>query len=198
MYIPIHFVETDQNILHAFIRENSFATIVFQTSNGLDAHHVPMLLGDDNVLRGHIAKANPIWKNYTNPIVLVIFQGENSYISPSFYPSKQIDGKAVPTWNYSAVHANGEIVFIHDKDWLLDTVSKLSDFHEKNFAMPWKIADAPPQYIAQMLHAIVGFEIKIETIEGKFKLSQNHSQSNRDGVRIGLEAIGKNPSNLVR
>lgn len=197
MYIPNHFSQNDTEILFEFMRENSFATMVFQTENGLDAHHIPVLLGDDKVLRGHIAKANPVWKNATSAKVLAIFHGENSYISPNFYPSKQIDGKAVPTWNYSAVHAHGEIEFIHDQKWLLDIVSKLSDFHEKDFPTPWQISDAPNDYIEKMLNAIIGFEIKITKLECKFKLSQNQSATNQEGVKRGLEKLGKNPKNLV-
>lgn len=197
MYIPNHFSQNDAEILCEFMRENSFATMVFQNGLGLDAHHIPVLLGDDKVLRGHIAKANPIWKTATNPNVLVIFQGQNSYISPNFYPSKQIDGKAVPTWNYSAVHVHGEIEFIHDKKWLLYIVTELSDFHEKDFSAPWQISDAPNDYIEKMLNAIVGFEIKINRLEGKFKLSQNQSTINQEGVKNGLASLGKKPKNLV-
>lgn len=198
MHTPPHFTETDTGVLHAFMRAFPFATIVCQTAIGMDAHHIPVLLGDDGVLRGHISKANQIWKDITNPNVLAIFQGENSYISPSFYPSKQIDGKAVPTWNYSAVHAHGTITFIHDKDWLWETLNALSNFHEQNFESPWQLSEAPPEYIDRMLGAIVGFEIKISKLEGQFKLSQNKSEADREGVRTGLIKLGRKPDNLVR
>ena len=198
LHTPPDFTETDTLVLHNFMRENPFSTIVFETANGIDAHHIPVLLGEDNILRGHISKANLVWQNIKIPNVLAIFHGENSYISPTFYPSKQINGKAVPTWNYSAIHATGTIEFIHDKDWLLQTLENLSDFHEKDFETPWKIADAPPEYIARMLNAIVGFEIKITKLNAQFKLSQNHSDANREGVRLGLEKLGLNSVKLVR
>ncbi|KAF0114613.1 MAG: transcriptional regulator [Hyphomonadaceae bacterium] len=198
MHAPDQFAETDIAILHRLMRENSFATIICQTANGMDAHHIAVLLGDDNVLRGHVSRANSVWKDIASPNVLAIFQGESSYISPSFYASKQIDGKAVPTWNYSAVHAHGSIEFIHDKAWLWDTLNALSNFHEQDFESPWQISDAPHEYIERMLGAIVGFEIKITALVGQFKLSQNKSEADREGVRTGLIKLGKNPDNLVR
>lgn len=198
MHTPPHFAETDPAILCDFMRKYPFATIVIQTNDGMDAHHIPVLLGNDNVLRGHISKANPVWKNITSPKVLAIFQGPNAYISPSFYPSKHIDGKAVPTWNYSAVHAHGAIKFIHDKEWLLETITKLSDFHEIDFEAPWKISDAPDKYISRLLNAIVGFEIQIENLEAMFKLSQNHNETNRQGVRRALLDQCKDADKLVR
>lgn len=198
MHLPPQFAENDIAILHEFMRENPFSTIICQTTNGIDAHHSPVLLGEDGVLRGHISRANCVWKNIANHNILAIFHGENSYISPSFYPSKQIDGKAVPTWNYSAVHAHGSIEFTHDKSWLLDTLNALSNFHEQDFENPWQISDAPHEYIERMLGAIVGFEIKITALVGQFKLSQNKSEADREGVRTGLIKLGKNPDNLVR
>jgi transcriptional regulator len=198
MHAPTQFTETDAAILHQFMREHPFATIICQAANGMDGHHIPVLLGEDGVLRGHVSRANSVWKDIVDPNVLAIFQGENSYISPSFYISKQIDGKAVPTWNYSAVHAHGTITFIHDKDWLWETLNALSDFHEQDFENPWKIADAPREYIDRMLGAIVGFEIKITALEGQFKLSQNKAEADRKGVRTGLIKSGKKPDFLVR
>jgi transcriptional regulator len=139
------------------------------------------------VLRGHVARANPVWRTYrADSEALAIFQGPQAYVSPSFYPSKRETGEVVPTWNYAVVHARGTLRFVHDAVWLRALVSRLTDANEAPRQMPWKIDDAPPPYIERMLGLIVGFEFSIVSLTGKWKLSQNHPTANRLGVAQGL------------
>lgn len=195
MYVPEHFRETRIEILRTFIEQHSFGTLVAVTSEGITANHVPMqLLAAPNgpgLLRGHIARANPLWRLLEGgDPVLAIFLGPDHYVSPSWYPSKHEHGKAVPTWNYAAVHVKGTVRFIEDAEWLRSLVASLTDEHERHSAHPWKITDAPADYIAGMVRAIVGFEIQVSAIEGKFKASQNRSAADRAGVAAALRAAG--------
>ena len=178
MYVPDHFREDRPDVLHDAMRRIGFATLV---TTGLEANHLPMLL-KDGVLRGHVARANPVWKA-GDGAALAIFLGPHAYVSPNWYPSKAETGKAVPTWNYITVHARGAISWIQDADWLRAHVTALSDAHEAERPEPWKVSDAPASYIDSLLRAIVGFELTIETLEGKYKLSQNRDAADRDGVR---------------
>jgi transcriptional regulator len=186
MYIPEHFREDRPQVLHDAMRRIAFATLV---TEGLEANHLPMLLGD-GVLRGHVARANAVWKQGDGP-ALGIFLGEHAYVSPNWYPSKSATGKAVPTWNYITVHARGTIKWIQDADWLHAHVSSLSDTHEAIQPKPWAVGDAPASYVDALLRAIVGFELTIEMLEGKWKLSQNRDAADRDGVRDGLLREGR-------
>ena len=181
MYIPDAFREDRPKLLQDAMRLIGFATLV---TTGLEANHLPMLF-QDGVLRGHVARANPVWKA-GDGAVLAIFLGPHAYVSPGWYPSKAETGKAVPTWNYITVHARGPVRWIQDADWLRAHVATLSDTHEAGRAQPWAMTDAPAAYIDSLVSAIVGFEITIETLEGKWKLSQNRSDADRDGVRAGL------------
>jgi transcriptional regulator len=139
-------------------------------------------------IRGHIARANPLWRDYrAETQALAIFQGPQVYISPSFYPSKVKTGEVVPTWNYAVVHASGTLRFIQDAGWLRNFVAGLTATHEAPRSMPWKIDDAPAPYIDKMLGLIVGFEFSIVTLSGKWKVSQNRSQADREGVMRNLE-----------
>jgi transcriptional regulator len=195
MYLPKHFEESRLEVLQAFIHANPFAVLVANTPGGLVANHIPMELeqGTDRlgVLRGHIARANPLWKNCPpDAEVLSIFQGADSYITPSWYPSKRDGGKAVPTWAYAVTHAYGPIRFIHDADWLLGLVSRLSDRQEATRTVPWAVADAPADYVNRLLGAIVGLEIPVTRVEGKWKVDQNMKSTDRLGVAQGLQAIG--------
>jgi transcriptional regulator len=183
MYVPDHFREDRTEVLHQAMRQIGFATLVTQ---GLDANHLPILL-DGNVLRGHVARANPVWKQAEGP-ALAIFLGPHAYVSPSWYPSKAETGKAVPTWNYITVHARGRIAWRHEPDWLRAHVTALSDAHEAQRAQPWAVGDAPETYIQTMLRGVVGFELTIESLQGKYKLSQNRDAADRAGVR---EAFGR-------
>ena len=181
MYVPDHFREDRPDVLHDAMRRIGFATLVTQ---GLEANHLPMLL-EGGVLRGHVARANPVWKAGAGE-ALAIFLGPHAYVSPSWYPSKAETGKAVPTWNYLTVHARGAINWIQDADWLRAHVGALSAAHETGRENPWAITDAPAGYVDGLLRAIVGFELTIAKLEGKWKLSQNRDAADRAGVREGL------------
>ncbi len=193
MYIPPHFNETDPSVLHNLIRSYPFAAWVTQVESELTVNHLPFLLkvgqdqNDCGRLVGHVARANPVWTACSSGVnSVVVFQGAQSYISPSWYPSKQDGGKAVPTWNYAVVHAHGQPRVIDDRDWLLQHVSQLSELHERQRNLPWRITDAPTDYIEHMLRAIIGIEIPITRLEGKWKVSQNRSEQDRLGVVAGL------------
>jgi len=181
MYVPDHFREDRPDVLHDAVRRIGFATLV---TRDLDANHLPMLL-EGNVMRGHVARANPVWKQGAGE-ALAIFLGPHAYVSPNWYPSKAETGKAVPTWNYITVHARGTINWVQDPDWLRTHVGALSATHEAGRENPWAISDAPASYLDGLLRAIVGFELVITKLEGKWKLSQNRDAADRAGVRDGL------------
>lgn len=191
MYLPKHFEETRVDVLHALIRAYSFGALVTQTPGELDANHIPFEVDPDpspfGTLRGHVARANPVWCQ-TSPgaEALVIFQGPDTYISPSWYPTNRTTGKVVPTWNYAVVHAHGVPRFIDDRAWLRAFVEKLTDRHEARRQEPWKVTDAPADYIDKQVGAIVGLEIPITRLIGKWKVSQNRSPDDRAGVIEGL------------
>jgi transcriptional regulator len=191
MYVPDHFREDRPDVLQDAVRRIGFATLVTQ---GLDANHLPMLL-QDGVLRGHVARANPVWKSGAGE-ALAIFLGPHAYVSPNWYPSKTETGKAVPTWNYLTAHARGAINWIQDADWLRAHVTALSATHEAGRENPWAIGDAPASYVDGLLRAIVGFELTITKLEGKWKLSQNRDTADRAGVRDGL--LGDDHEDLSR
>ena len=191
MYIPAHFNESRLSELHAFINKYPFGAVITGASGHIEANHVPLILdpssGPFGMLRGHIARANSLWRDVGSETeVLVLFQGPSSYVSPSLYPSKKEHGKVVPTWNYGVVHARGRLKWEHDPKWLRALVGQLTDQHEANQLEPWRVSDAPEEYVAKMLDAIVGLEISITELRGKLKLSQNRSESDREGVRRGL------------
>jgi len=189
MYVPDAFREDRTDVLRDAVRQIGFATLVTQGPDGAEANHLPLLL-DGDVLRGHVARANPVWKSGEGA-ALAIFLAAHAYVSPSWYPSKIEHGKAVPTWNYLTVHARGDIRWIADADWLRAHVTALSDAHETGRNEPWAVSDAPAVYIDAMLRGIVGFEIAIATLEGKWKLSQNRAGADREGVREGLLKEGR-------
>lgn len=193
MYLPKHFEETRSEVLHALIRARPLATLVTLASNGLEANHIPLHLVTDSgvlgTLRGHVARANPLWRDYSSEVeTLAIFHGPNSYVSPSWYPSKREHGKVVPTWNYAAVHAYGRLRTIDDPVWLGELLDTLTSQHEVFSTAPWTVSDAPADYVEKMMGAIVGIEIEITRLSGKWKLSQNQPVSNRAGVVDGLRA----------
>lgn len=184
MYTPKHFVETRVEALHGLIRAYPFATVVTRAADGLTANHLPFeLVGE--VLHGHIARGNEL-AQLDGAEVLLIFQGPDGYISPNWYPSKHETGREVPTWNYAVVHVHGRLRVIDDAIWLRRLLETLTDHHEAGQPQPWKITDAPDDHIEKSLRAIVGLEVAIGRIEGKFKLSQNHPARNRAGVVAGL------------
>ena len=193
MYTPRAFALEDLPQLQQLIQHTRLAQLVTVGEQGLQASHLPLLLnpneGPNGTLYGHLAKANPQWRDLQNGSdALVIFAGAEAYISPSFYPAKAEHGKVVPTWNYIAVHAYGKAEIFTDAERLLAVVSALTDRHENGRARPWAVSDAPADYIDGMLKAIVGFALPMERLIGKRKLSQNRSSADIAGVRDGLAA----------
>jgi len=191
MYIPRHFQQKNREALYDLIRKHPLATLVVNTSSGLCANHIPLRLvrnsSTDIVLHGHIAKANPLWKDSSRE-ALAIFQGTDAYISPNWYPTKQEHGKVVPTWNYVAVHAAGQIQFIDERHWKANFLERLTEEHESNQEKPWAVSDAPEEFTEKMLSAIVGFEIAVRELSGKWKISQNQIEKNQTGAINGLSA----------
>ncbi len=193
MYLPAHFEETDLGVLHTLIEAHPLATWALNGAGDEPplVNHLPLLLdrsrGPFGTLIGHVARANPVWQRAGGPGVFV-FQGAQAYISPGFYPSKQEHGKVVPTWNYAVVHAHGRARTVEDPQGLHALVSRLTDHHERDRAAPWQVGDAPADYIEQMLRAIVGIEVEIERVVGKWKVSQNRPAADRQGVVAGLGA----------
>ena len=184
MYTPKHFAEMRVEVLRGLIRDCPFATVVSNGADGLAANHLPFeLVG--NALHGHVARGNELAR-LDGAEVLVVFRGPDGYISPNWYPTKQETHREVPTWNYVVAHVHGRLKVLEDAAWLRALLERLTDRHEATEPQPWRIDDAPVDHVEKMLHAIVGIEIAIERIEGKFKLSQNHPERNRLGVIAGL------------
>ena len=181
MYIPPHFEEKDPAVLRALVRAHPLGAWV---TSSLVVNHIPFLLRDDKLV-GHVSRANGVWKSLAGESV-VIFQGPEAYITPSWYASKKEHGKVVPTWNYAVVHVHGTPRAIEDRDWLLGLVTELTDTHEAGEAKPWKVTDAPPDYVQAQLKGIVGIEVSIRAMVGKWKASQNRSPADRAGVVEGL------------
>lgn len=188
MYLPAHFDVTDRAALHALVRARPLATWATVLDGAPLVNHVPFLLdagqGEHGTLIGHVARANPVWR-HPAPSVLA-FHGPEAYISPAWYPAKREHGKVVPTWNYAVVHAHGLPQVVEDAGELLDIVGRLTTQHESGRPAPWAVADAPADYVQQMLRAIVGIRIPVQRWVGKFKLSQNHTAGNRQGAIDGL------------
>jgi transcriptional regulator len=194
MYMPAHFAETDVEVLHHFLRQHPFATLITNGADGPEATHVPTVfhpeVGSQGVLRCHLARANGHWKTVQPAVpVLAIFQGMDHYITPSWYPTKQEHGKVVPTWNYVAVHVRGRARLFEDQRELIAHLRTLTDQQERSFEQPWSAADAPASYVEALTKAIVGIEITINKIEGKCKASQNQPESNQTGVVAGLTRL---------
>jgi transcriptional regulator len=190
VYVPTHFEETRTDVLHALIRAHPLAALVTQTPDGLVANHLPFEIDPDpapfGTLRGHMARANPQWRTPSDAPALAIFQGPSAYVSPAWYATKQDTGRVVPTWNYAVVHAHGPLRVIHDRDWLREFVTRLTTRHEAARPDPWQVTDAPVDYIDTQLAAIVGIEMPIAQLEGKWKVSQNRPPADRAGVVEGL------------
>ena len=195
MYLPKTFEESDPERMIAFIRAHPLATLVSTNADGLCADHIPMLIerdaGGTMLLRGHVARANPLWRNLgTGAAVLAIFHDAGGYVTPSWYASKRETGKVVPTWNYVAVHARGIGRAVDDADWLRAFLACLTDAHESRREAPWKLSDAPADYVAAQLQAIVGIEVHVTAMQGKWKMSQNRLPRDIDGVIAGLRSQG--------
>jgi transcriptional regulator len=203
MYRPPHFRENDPATLAAFVDAHPLAVLVGIGPSGIVANHIPLIRletpGEHMILRGHVARANDFWKTTAaESSVLAIFGGLDRYISPAWYPTKAETGEVVPTWNYSVVHAHGRITFTQDAGWLRTLVEALTNRHEGVRPVPWKVSDAPSEYLDRMLKAIVGFEIVVEKLEGKFKASQNRTERERAGVISGLTADGDSEETVTQ
>lgn len=203
MYIPAHFQVEDPAALHALIRQHPLGMLVTHTDEGLDANHIPFELlesADGHVrLLAHVARANPVWQQISEgQAALVVFRAEEAYISPNWFPSKHEAHKQVPTWNYRVVHVHGSVHVHQDEKFLRGVLARLTRTHEQHTqtrapqAHPaWKMTDAEPAYLQQMLGAIVGIEICVSRMEGKFKLSQNRSAQDQQGAAEGLAQVGE-------
>lgn len=197
MYIPKHFEEPRIDAMQALMRDYPLATLVTWSADGLNANHIPLhLTADDSspygCLRGHVARANPLWSNFDKASeILAIFQAENAYISPSWYTSKQETGKVVPTWNYAAVHAYGYLNVIDDPAWIRSQLDAMTAEHEANLPQPWALSDAPPDFTERLIGQIVGIEITLTRLLGKWKVSQNQPPENRISVIAGLNETGQ-------
>ena len=199
MYQPEHHREDDPGVQHALIRAHPLGLLVTTGKGGLEANPIPFVLdaaaGPQGVLKGHLARANRQWRDFDRSIAaLVVFQGAEAYITPSWYATKVETGKVVPTWNYAIVQVYGALRVIEDADWLRRQIDALTLAQEGRRPEPWQVADAPEPFVAAMLRGIVGIEIEIARIEGKWKVSQNRPEADRDGVVAGLTGEGSAPA----
>ncbi|WP_426191979.1 FMN-binding negative transcriptional regulator [Massilia sp. DWR3-1-1] len=194
MYTPSHFDETRPAVLAALIDAHPLGAIITHGAAGLGADHIPFEYGAPTpaapwgTLRAHVARANPLWRQDGHE-VMVLFQGAHGYISPSLYEEKPLSGKVVPTWNYAVVHGHGVLRAVDDPAWLLALLERLTARHEGARAAPWALADAPPAYIATLVRALVGIEIVLTRLDGKWKLSQNRSPADQLAIAAELPAL---------
>ena len=191
MYLPSHFAETRVDVMHAAIRAQPLGLLITLADAGLQANPIPFLVDAGptpwGTLRGHVARANPLWREARADVeALVVFHGPQAYISPALYPTKAATGKVVPTWNYVTVQARGRLRAMDDAKWVRGIVERLTMTHEAARAVPWAVSDAPDDYIGTMLRAIVGIEIELTALQGKWKVSQNRNEADRQGVAYGL------------
>jgi transcriptional regulator len=203
MYLPAHFEETRVEVLHRLVRNHPLGLLVTHGADGLQADSIPFLIdpepGPFGTLRAHVARANPVWRDAGGRDALVVFQGPQAYVSPGWYASKAEHGKVVPTWNYVMLQARGRLRTVEDAAWLQALVTRLTDTHEAAQARPWSVGDAPPAYVDAMLRAIVGIEIEVVSLAGKWKVSQNRSAADRAGTVAGLAAQpGENAQQMAR
>ena len=195
MYLPPYHAQPDTDALRALIDAHPLGAWVCQSSDGLVANHIPFLLdrsrGASGALLGHVSRGNTVWQQLQGDAQsVVLFQGPQSYITPTWYPSKIEHGKVVPTWNYAVAHVHGVARAIHDKDWLLELLTRLTAANEAAMPIPWKVADAPSDFIDRLMGAVVGIEIPIDRIVGKLKVSQDEAVQDRLGTVAGLTAQG--------
>lgn len=195
MFQPPIFRENRVDQIHNLMRSSPFASLSTYQSGRLETDHIPMMIHEDlsekGILRGHIARGNPICRLEENSHqALVVFQGPQTYISPGWYPSKEEHGKAVPTWNYVVAHARGQLKLVKDNDWLLEHLASLSHQHEAQREKPWTLSDAPDEFITRQLKGIVGLEIEIEELDAVWKASQNKDARDKAGIVTGLRGEG--------
>jgi transcriptional regulator len=196
VYVPEHFREERIEVLRNAIRSAGMATLVSMTTDGLIASHAPLMLDPEpapyGTLIGHLARANPHARTADRGVqTLVIFQGPDGYITPSYYAAKREHGKVVPTWNYEAIHAYGTLQVFDDPVRLRDVVTRLTQLHETPRTAPWAVSDAPEDFVQGMLRGIVGIALPITRLEGKIKMSQNRPAADQAGVIDGLRLDGK-------
>jgi transcriptional regulator len=196
VYLPPAFSVSDREMHFGLIEANPLGLLISHGETGLAANHVPFLLDRERgVLQAHLARANTQWRDFTaENDALVVFQSADHYITPSWYASKREHGKVVPTWNYVAVHVRGKARAIEDADWLRRQIDRLTEAHEYDRAKPWATTDAPAPFIESQLKGIIGLEVTIAATEGKWKVSQNRPEADRNGVAEGLEADGTEQS----
>lgn len=195
MYVPQHFSETDLAVLQDLITQHPLGALVTYGHGGLDANHLPFefvpLEGTPGTLRAHVARQNPVWQDVSDgDEVLVIFRAAEAYVSPNWYPSKHEFHKQVPTWNYMVVHAHGRIRIRDDERYVRGVVGRLTRAHEASQPKPWKMGDSAPKFIDTMLKAIVGIEIEVDRLVGKFKLSQNREHRDMHNAGTALKERG--------
>jgi transcriptional regulator len=207
MYTPRANVESDISTLRQFVRENPLCALITGTLHGLVASHIPVVLHEEGAgfgtLRGHVARANSQWQVFdTKAEALAIFTGPQHYISASWFPGKKVHGKETPTWNYVAVHIYGRLRCIEDSDWLLEHLTTLTDSNEMTMEVPWKVSDAPRDFIVKKFRGIVGLEMEVSRVEGKWNVNQSRNKEDAHGVMAGLERLatpaGETMSNLIR
>lgn len=201
MYLPEHFAETDTEMMHRLMRAFPLGTLVTLGAGGLVANHIPFVLdgraGEYGRLLGHVARNNPVWRDHAaDQDALVVFQSIEAYITPNWYATKRETHEVVPTWNYAVVHAYGRIEVHDDDKWVRGQAGMLTKQQEASQPTPWKMADAPPAYTAANLEQIVGIEIPIDRLIGKFKASQNRREADRAGAIAGLRETG-DPGNVA-
>ena len=196
MYTPATFREERLDVLHGLIDAHPLGALVRHGADGLCADHLPFEIAAPTldapfgILRAHVARANPVWRA-AGADCMVIFQGPHAYITPAWYAEKQRSGKEVPTFNYAVVHAHGPLRAIDDAAWLLGLVERLTARHEADQAAPWRVSDAPADYIDKLLKAIVGIEIPLTRITGKWKLGQNRTQEDQATMARELTAAAQ-------
>ena len=199
MYVPKFNEEKDTATLHSLVKAKPLGTWSTIVNGEISINHIPFLLreneGELGTLVGHVARSNKVWHTFSRHVnSVVVFQGDQAYISPSWYPSKHQHGKAVPTWNYVVVHAHGIPKKIEDPEWILQHLNELTDTHEQKQRLPWKVSDAPEDFIDKMRSAIVGIEIPITQLTGKWKLGQNRSMPDQLGMVAGLTSCADDQS----
>jgi len=192
MYQPPHHREERLDVQHALIRSHPFGTLVTLGNDGLEANAIPFILEPQSpfgVLKGHVARANQQWRDFRADVeALVIFQGSQTYVTPSWYATKRETGKVVPTWNYVVVQARGPMRVVEDRVWLADQIAALTNLMEANRREPWAVTDAPEAFVDAQIKGIVGIEIPVVRIDGKWKVSQNRPEADRRGVVAGLRS----------
>lgn len=194
MYAVQHFAEQSVPVMRAYLAENPFAALVINTLAGPSVEHIPLEFdassGSDGCLLGHIARRNPLWREFESGPGLAVFSAHHAYVSPDWYASKATDPRVVPTWNYAAVHVSGTLRFFHDTDRIQELLTRLTDRFESARPTPWRMTDAPTEYISQLVQGVVGVELQIDRMVGKWKLSQNRPKEDREGVMAGLRREG--------